>query len=475
MKVVQDILFKTSNDLYDLKLPLKSLPPQSVSRSRSDLDIFTSFLDENPSTKFLRLQYLDYTATPRVRILPVKRVLSLLETNQHLLVGITKACLGLLQNDHLIPEVTATGEYKLRAILSSLRPGPQEGYASVQGEFREHNGLHVEICPRSVLRRRVQEAKSHGLEFLVGFEIEIVFMSRVSPEQKHGVPPGYGGHAWSSARALHGNDRLNMLTEIYDTLASAGIYLEQWHPEGATGQYEFILPPLPPLEAVDTLLHAREIITSVAAKYSLRATLYPKPFPDQPGTASHVHISICSPDGDDPEIYEAFYAGILGHLRSIVAFTYSNAASYDRMADGCWAGGRWVAWGTQNRETALRKVAGSHWEIKVVDGLANAYLATAAIIAAGTQGVMDEDELLQGDCTVDPANLSRNERGDLGVTQMLPKDLGDAVWALENDKMLKSLLGEDVVERYFDVKKAEGKMLNGMSDEDRREWIIELY
>ena len=70
-----------------------------------------------------------------------------------------------------------------------------------------------------------------------------------------------------------------MVDEIYDALSEAGIYLEIWHAESSSGQYEFVLPTLPPLEAVDTLLHAREIICTVASSYSMRATLHPKPFP----------------------------------------------------------------------------------------------------------------------------------------------------------------------------------------------------
>jgi glutamine synthetase len=475
---VEDILFTTSNNLYDLRLPLKAFPPSSIAfRPRSgvqDLQVLESFLKRHPTTKFLRLQYLDYTSTPRLRILPAKRALNLLQANNHLQIGITKASLGMLQNDSLIPGLTPSGEYKLQAMLSSLRPGPTKGYASVQCEFREYDGSGVDLCPRSLLRRTVENSKTQGLEFLMGFEVEIVFMSR-SPEGTFIPMAESRSHVWSSARALHGSGKLDMLTEIYDTLLSAGISLEQWHPESADGQYEFVLPPLAPLEAVDTLLQAREIITTVAGNHSLRATLFPKPFEHQPGTAAHVHLSVTSPKGEDPEIYETFYAGFLRHLPAIIAFTYSKSASYDRVLDGYWAGGRWVAWGTQNRETALRKVADSHWEFKSLDGLANVYLAIAAILAAGTKGVADKEKMVWGDCLIDPANLSEKEREELGVTQKLPKDVTEAMKALADDDVLIELLGNELVNRYQGIKKAEFELLAGMSVEERREWIIERY
>ncbi|MBV36912.1 MAG: hypothetical protein CMP47_15900 [Rickettsiales bacterium] len=396
IRAVQDILFTTSNDLYGLglkltpleestplsttsaiSLPVRTLPPPST-----DLHSFTSFLDANPSIKFLRLQWLDLTSILRLRVIPVRRALDMLKSNPHLQIGITTAALGLLQNDTLLTGVMPTGEHKLRAIMSTLKAGPCEGYASIQGEFVEKDGSPVALCPRSLLRHTLETSKAHGLVFLVGFEIEIVFMSRSHQDGTLNTLYNSAGHSWSSSRAMHDSTITEILEEIYEKLAESRIFLEQFHPESCFGQYEFILPALPAMEAADTLIQAREIISTIVANHGMRATLYPKPFSHMAGTASHMHISISSPGGDEKEVYEPFYAGILKHLPSIIAFTYSNPASYNRMADGCWAGGRWVAWGTQNRETALRKVEGSHFEIKVLDGLANVYLAMAAIVAA---------------------------------------------------------------------------------------------
>ena len=479
VKVVQDVLFNTSNVLYNLNIPLTTLSFTSTSNSSpqlSDLNRLISFLDEHPSIKFLRLNYLDYTAMPRTRVMPVHRALTLLQNDGCIKVGITKACLGILQNDTIIPGVTATGEYRLHPIFSSLRRGPSKDYGVVQCEFIDEDNSEVAICPRSVLRRTVQGAKAHGLEFLFGFEIEVVFMSRTEDgEPRYATSAASAGHAWNSAQALQGKALLKMINEIYESLSDAGIQLELFHAESSTGQYEFVLPPLPPLEAVDTLLHAREIIYTIAGSHAMRATLFPKPFPTAAGTASHAHISISSPAGDDTDVYESFYAGILRHLCAIVAFTYSNPESYARMVDGCWAGGRWVTWGTQNREAALRKIAGSHWEVKVLDGFANMYLAMAALIAAGTNGVEHRDSLTWHDCLEDPATLSAEERKQLGIEQGLPIDLSQAMKALSRDDMLRTVLGNQVVDRYISVKTTEVALLESMGNNERKNWLIERY
>ena len=80
--------------------------------------------------------------------------------------------------------------------------------------------------------------------------------------------------------------------EIADALQSIGIQIQAMHPESAPGQYEFILPPLPPVEAVDTLYQARQCIAMVAEQHGLRATLHPVPFPDAGGSGAHAHISL---------------------------------------------------------------------------------------------------------------------------------------------------------------------------------------
>ncbi|CZT44511.1 related to fluG protein [Rhynchosporium secalis] len=489
IRAVQDILFTTSNNLYGLgldltplhsltstanvsttKLALRTLPPPSL-----DVHTLHTFLAANTSVKFLRVQWLDYTSTVRVRLIPVMRALAMLKTDPHLEIGIASAALGLLQNDTLISGLIPNGEYKLRAVMPTLKLGPCHGYASIQCEFLEKDNSPVVLCPRSILQHTLQSSNSLGLEFLVGFEIEIVFMSRSNTDGTLSTLRNSGSHAWSSSRALHGRDITFVLEEIYDTLAAAGINLELFHPESCTGQYEFVLPALPTMEAVDSLIYAREIIMHVVSNHGMRATIYPKTFTHAAGTASHMHISISSSSGNDKEVYETFYAGILKHLPAILAFTCSNPASYDRMQDGCWAGGTWVAWGTQNRETPLRKVEDSHFEIKVIDGLANMYFATAAIIAAGTNGVKEKETMVLGDCLKDPAQLIDEEREELGVKTRLPKTLLSALETLLRDETLVQLLGAEFVERYVATKKGELGLFAGMEKEDLKTWTMERY
>jgi len=477
-QLVKDILFNNSNHVYHLGLEFNfnesNINPRRLS-GRSDLDILEAFLDGKKPPQYLRIYWNDMTATLRVRAVPMRKVLSVFNEDGDFSLSITKASLGLLQNDQVVSGASGTGEYRLHPDFTSLQEGPRDGHISVFGDFREQDGSSVPLCPRSLLQRVVEIAARHGLTFHLGFEIELVLLERTGNAFEKYRTLTNDGHAWSTPRMMDNPVFFKVIERAVAELDARGIYIEQIHPESAAGQFEVILPHAPPLEAVDTLLYVREVISSIATAEGYRMTLHPKPFPKSCGTAAHMHMSITSAGGSKPETYNPFYAGILKHLRSIAAFTYSNPVSYERVQDGAWAGGRWVTWGTQNRETPLRKIEDSHWEIKCMDGIANPYLAIAALLGAGTHGFGQGEKLTWGDCEVDPASLTPNDRKELGVEQMLPSGLREALKALRADEVMNEVLGEDLIERYVTVKEEEMKNLEAMSSDDRRQWIMERY
>ncbi|KAI1778784.1 glutamine synthetase/guanido kinase [Hypoxylon cercidicola] len=449
----------------------------SPERVMWELDRFTD--DDN--VKWLRVYWHDYTSSAKCRLFPIEYVNNTLANGQHLTISISTTSLGMLPMDVLIPGITPSGAYILHPDWSSVKLGPVKGHISGYGEFRNPDGTEVALCPRTLLRHTVETAATHKLRYIIGFEIQFVIMERnpdITSGEKY-LPLRNDGHAWSSARALADWGRpgafITLVDEIIDTLQFAGIFIQQFNAESAPGQYELILPPVPPLEACDTLLHARQIIESISARHGYRITLHPKPFAEAHGTASHVHMSLSSAGGNDPAVYESFYAGILKHLRAICAFTNSHPASYARMADGFCAGGRWVTWSTKNGETPLRKCEDGHWELKLMDGLANPYIAMSAILAAGTNGIINKTAMTWSDCTVDPAVLSDRQRKKLGISEMLPANLKQALEALKADKELIDLLHPEMVQRYIDVKSAEIALLELMGSFERRQWILERY
>ncbi|KAL1865736.1 hypothetical protein Daus18300_007112 [Diaporthe australafricana] len=478
IELARDILYKNSNKLYHLGLTFSEWGDDyegdvEMEEEATDLEIFSRVLRGKTTPDFIRINWTDLTAMPRMRMIPFRKLITSLEEGKPVDIGITKACLGLLQHDWMSPGTSASGEFRLHPDFSSLKSGPIPGHFSMYGDFREKDGSMVPLCPRTQLSKAQEHGARQGLAFLVGFEIEFLLFQRGEPGKYE--PLANDGHSWSVSRFFSDQKIPKLLADIVKALESMDIFVEQVHAESAPGQFELVLPPLPPVQAVDTLLHTREVISAMAAAAGYKFTLYPKPFPDTCGTAAHAHISISSAGGDKKETYEPFYAGILKHLRAIAAFAYSNPASYERLADGTWAGGRWVTWGTQNRETPLRKIESSHWEIKCLDGLANPYLALAAVLFAGTSGFTAKEKLVWQDCEVDPASLTENDRKELNVSKVLPVGVEEALQALEEDEELVGLLGSELVERYTVVKQFELNFLGSMNDEERRQFLIARY
>jgi glutamine synthetase len=132
----------------------------------------------------------------------------------------------------------------------------------------------------------------------------------------------------------------------------------------------------------------------------------------------------------------------------------------------------YAAYGLDNREAAVRlasPVAGAepataNIELKPVDVTANPYLALAAVLAAGMDGM--ERGLDPGEPTVvDPATLSEDERASRGI-RPLPASLDEALDALEKDDVLIEALGEPLVRTHLAVARAQAETAKGLAPEE---------
>ena len=363
-------------------------------------DPLESFLQQNPDVEYIWMQWVDYTATVRVRIFPIQEFMRIARKQRR--VGISLAVFWMLQDDSMTSDGSTTGQFYMEPDLTSLyrngaMPTPAAPSATVMTFWRSEEGNALDNCPRTTLQNIVEKLHTkHHIDVLCGFEIEVVFLKPIKDEQTGQVTdyiPATNNHSWSQmtpdTRRL-----VPLLEEVCRTLASMGIHLQQFHAESGPGQFEFILPPAAPLAAVDALFAARQVVVAVAEQHGLRATLHPRPVPRGPGNAAHAHVSITPPTHE-----ESFLAGILDHYPSIVAFTLSQESSYERVCSGLWTGSEWVAWGFQNRETPIRKIGPGHWELKSMDGVANPYLAMAAVLAGGDIGLEAKSPLTVQECT----------------------------------------------------------------------------
>jgi glutamine synthetase len=208
-------------------------------------------------------------------------------------------------------------------------------------------------------------------------------------------------------------------------------------------------------------------------------TMAPKPYLDGAGNGHHLHVSVY--EGETPVLFDdsgelsgrgsGFVAGILEHLPAVMAFTAPSPNSFQRIAPGMWASAH-AAYGPDNREAAVRlaspmagaESATANIELKPVDVTANPYLALAAVLAAGMDGM--ERDLDPGEpTTVDPATLSEEERDELNI-RSLPASPDQALNALENDEVIIEALGAPLVRTHLAVGRAQAEIARELPPEE---------
>jgi len=242
------------------------------------------------------------------------------------------------------------------------------------------------------------------------------------------------------------------------------------------------------LVAADKRVMVLEAIRGVVYGMGLQTTMAPKPYLDASGNGHHLHVSLYQ--DDVPVLFDAsgalsgpgsgFVAGILEHLPAVMAFTAPSPNSYQRLAPGMWSSA-YGAYGLDNREAAVRlasPVAGresatANVEIKPVDATSNPYLALAAVLAAGLDGI--ERGLDPGEPTlVDPATLDDEEREARGIFP-LPASPDEALDALERDGVLREALGEPLVRTHVAVARAQAATARELAPEEVASAATTIY
>lgn len=439
-------------------------------------DLIALWQKEYGQAEFVWVQYLAYNGTPIVLVIPAARFANLLQKGEP--IPFVKAGLHLEPFDRMPSGVTPGGVCYFQPDLSTayLKPSPRSHHAVVMVSCLDADGAPIDECVRSRLgalsESLIQETR---YEPLLGFELEVIYMRRIKDNGKVvGYEPLEEAHSVFSM-TTDDQAHLDMLEETVRALSKAGVHLEKFHAEAAPGQWEFVLPPAPPVQAVDVLLRARSIIADIAEKYGLRTTTSPRPLGRDPCSGMHVHLSMNPTAGQALEPTESFFAGILQHLPAVMAFSLARDESYHRVKSGICSGGEYACWGWQNKEVALRRITTTRFEMKLLDGLANPYLALCGLLAAGLDGMRKGLPLTAGPCQRATTDVLEEDLRALGVTTLLPRSLPESLDALAADQELYSSVGASIVRPYISMKRAEIEVSNGMDVEEKRKFFIERY
>jgi len=398
-------------------------------------------------------------------------------------VGLAKGVLALDPSGALHPAsgLSPVGEVRLVPDLSSLTRLPfVRGQAMVCCDMTEPDARTPwDGCPRSALGRVLGRLAERGYRSVASYEAEFYLRGPEGPLDR---TPYAGSFALTAAA--------DFVAELAETLEEMGIRPEQCHAEVGHGNLELSVQEAEALAAADRRVVVLETIRGVAHRLGLEATMAPKPYLDQAGNGHHLHLSLYAIQDDAPVLFDAsgalsgpgsgFVAGILEHLPAVMAFTASTPNSYQRIAPGMWSSA-YISYGLDNREAAVRlasPVAGAesataNIELKPVDVTANPYLALAAVLVAGMDGM--ERGLDPGEPTmVDPATLGEEERASRGI-RPFPASLDEALDALENDDVLIEALGEPLVRTHLAVGRAQAEIAREIPPEEVAATAAALY
>jgi len=317
--------------------------------------------------------------------------------------------------------------------------------------------------PRQVLKSVLDRADEMGYSVSIGPEPEFFLFEKDENGDATTIPHDNGGYFDLAPKDLASDVR----KEIIFTLEDMGFEIEASHHEVAEGQHEINFKYADALETADNIATFRAVVRAVAEQHDLHATFMPKPIGEINGSGMHTHISLFDEDGNNAfadgedefnlsETAYNFMGGILEHAPAFTAVTNPTVNSYKRLVPG-YEAPVYIAWSDVNRSALIRvpDAAGvsARFEVRSPDPSSNPYLALAALIASGLDGM--ENGADPGDpVREDIYEFDEAKRAEYGI-ETLPSNLGDAVDALEADEAVTKALGPHVSEKFAEAKNQE--------------------
>jgi glutamine synthetase len=414
---------------------------------------------EEHKTRYVLAQFVDIHGAAKAKAVPVEH-LEMVLTDGAGFAGFAVWGLGMTPDG---PDFMAVGD------LSTLQDIPwMPGYARIvcNGVV---NGKSHPYCSRVALQAQIARLKERGLTMFTGIEPEFMLLGRRADGSLGPADatddldkPCYDYKGLFRTREV--------LDEMVAGLRAVGIDVYQIDHEDGNGQFEINFTYADALKSADSFTFVKMAVSEIAHKHGMIATFMPKPFSNRAGSGAHFHVSLGSSkkknefnDESDKSgmglstMAYQFLAGVLAHSRAICAVAAPSVNSYKRLVVGrSLSGATWapayIAYGDNNR-TACVRVPHGRLEIRLPDAACNPYLTTAALIAAGLDGI---------DRKLDPGpaqnlnlyELSLEEIAAKGI-KLLPQSLKEAIDELEKDAVICNGLGDGLAREFIRLKRME--------------------
>jgi glutamine synthetase len=364
------------------------------------------------------------------------------------------------------------GDFDLVPDFKTMRRIPWlEATALVLCDVAWHDRTPVRPSPRQVLRVQVERARALGLEPMFGSELEFYLLKETFAEAHAkgyrdltpSVPYNLDYHVLATSYDE------TFIRAVRNSMKAAGIPVESSKGEAWPGQQEINFRFAEALTAADGHVIYKNGIKELAQQHGCSVTFMAKPDHSWIGSSCHIHSSLWK-DGrnafeGESETFRQYLAGQIAHAAELAIFLAPNINSYKRYAAGTWAPTT-LAWGEDNRSCGFRIVGHGqrlHPETRIPGADANPYLAFAALLAAGIDGIENRLEL-------PPAFTGNAYESDV---ERFPGTLRDAIVALERGTMARHALGDDVVDHYLHYARTEQALFDKIVTGYERERLFE--
>jgi glutamine synthetase len=416
------------------------------------------FLKDN-GVSYVLAQFVDIHGVAKTKAVPVSHFEDIL-TGGAGFAGFAVWGMGMAPHD---------ADYMAVGDLNTLSLVPwQPGYARIVCDGRV-KGKPYPYDTRYVLRQQVEAAQAKGWTVNIGIEPEFMILKR---QADGSIAPADAGDTLDKPcydyKGLSRNRE--MLERLVAALIAVGIDVYQIDHEDANGQFEINYTYSDALTAADRFVFFRMAAGEIAKDLGLVCTFMPKPFRNRTGSGMHMHLSLADAAGanlfhDDKDKHKLglsklgyhFLGGLLAHAPALTALLAPSVNSYKRLVVGeSLSGATWapayVTYGDNNR-TSMVRIPYGRLEMRLADPSCNPYLAAAAVIAAGMDGVarkLDPGE---------PQNLNLYELSPAELKargiSVLPQNLGAALDALAADPLFAEKLGKDLIDESLKLKRME--------------------
>jgi len=339
--------------------------------------------------------------------------------------------------------------------LESLRVVPwyKEPTAQVICDCFKQNGDTIAYAPRAVLKRVLALYEAKGWVPVVAPELEFFLAAKnIDPDYPLQPPAGKNGRP-QSGRQAYGIDAVNefdpLFEDVYDFCEAQDIGIDSLIHEEGVAQVEMNFNHGDPLALADQTFLFKRTVRQAALRHDIYATFMAKPYEQEPGSAMHIHQSIvdtrgkslfANKQGKDTRLFLAHIAGLQKYLPAAMPMIAPFVNSYRRLVRFLSAPINTVGLRVPVSDVKNRRV-----ENRVPGADANPYLAIAATLACGYLGMVEN---------LTPTRAMEGNAYESSRYQ-LPRHILDAVARFRSSSDLRSILGEEFVLLYSDVKNSE--------------------